>query len=185
MSGDMKDMAAYQKSPGGMIRQLRPSDLPRFRAHLVRLDGESRRDRFNGPSSDAFVEAYAERAFRAGTTVIGYVENGEVFGAAELHEIEGDDEPTGEIAFSVERKLQHRGIGSRLFQRLIWHAHALGYTQLRVTTHPQNRAMKQLASKFNARLRFEGGETVGVIELEPVEDVASPQVMLQPVGLAA
>jgi RimJ/RimL family protein N-acetyltransferase len=181
----MSSFGIVTEMPVGVIRQLRPSDLPRFREHLLRLDLESRRDRFNGPSNDAFVAAYAERAFRAGTTVIGYVENDVVLGAAELHEIEGEGAPTGEIAFSVEKVLQHRGIGSKLFQRLIWHAHALGYTQLRVTTHPQNQAMKKLASKFNARLRFEGGETVGMIELEPQVEILSPQVMPQPGFLAA
>ncbi|MGQ2906820.1 MAG: GNAT family N-acetyltransferase [Aliihoeflea sp.] len=181
----MQDLRINTEMPLGVIRQLRPSDLPKFREHLLRLDVESRRDRFNGPSNDAFVAAYADRAFRAGTTVIGYVEGDEVLGAAELHEIEGEGEPTGEIAFSVEQVLQHRGIGSKLFQRLIWHAHALGYTQLRVTTHPQNQAMKRLASRFNARLRFEGGETVGLIELEPVAEIFAPQVMPQPQPLAA
>lgn len=181
----MRDLTITTEIPPGVIRQLRPSDLPRFRDHLLRLDAESRRDRFNGPSSDAFVGAYAERAFRDGTTVIGYVEGDDVLGAAELHEIGGEGEPVGEIAFSVERALQHRGIGSRLFQRLIWHAHALGYTRLRVTTHPQNQAMKRLASRFNARLRFEGGETVGLIELEPAAELAAPQVMPQPEFLAA
>lgn len=181
----MQDPRINTEMPLGVIRQLRPSDLPKFREHLLRLDTESRRDRFNGPSNDAFVAAYADRAFRAGTTVIGYVEGDEVLGAAELHEIEGEGEPTGEIAFSVEQVLQHRGIGSKLFQRLIWHAHALGYTQLRVTTHPQNQAMKRLASRFNARLRFEGGETVGLIELEPAAEIFAPQVMPQPRPLAA
>lgn len=181
----MNHLTAQIGVPLGIIRQLRPSDLHKFREHLLRLDSESRRDRFNGPSNDNFLAAYAERAFRAGTTVIGYVEDGEVLGAAELHEIEGEGEPTGEIAFSVEHVLQHRGIGSRLFERLIWHAHALGYTQLRVTTHPQNQAMKRLASKFSARLRFEGGETVGLIELNPAHDGFAPQVMPQAAILAA
>lgn len=181
----MNDIDRLTDMPLGVIRQLRPSDLPKFREHLLRLDSESRRDRFNGPSNDNFVAAYAERAFRDGTTVIGYVESVEVLGAAELHEIEGEGEPTGEIAFSVEHVLQHRGIGSRLFERLIWHAHALGYTQLRVTTHPQNQAMKRLASKFNARLRFEGGETVGLIELSPARDGFAPQVTPQPRPMAA
>ena len=119
----------------GVIRQLRPSDLLRFQDHLLRLDPQSRRDRFNGVTDDEFVRAYAERCFREGTTVIGYVEGDEVHGAAELHERPDLPEPTGEIAFSVERSLQHQGIGSQLFRRLIGHALALGYERLRVTTH--------------------------------------------------
>ncbi|MDP3896396.1 MAG: GNAT family N-acetyltransferase [Mesorhizobium sp.] len=149
----------------GQIRQLRPSDLANFREHLLRLDTESRRDRFNGVTDDIFVGSYAARCFSDGTTVIGYVEDGEVHGAAELHERPDLDEPTGEIAFSVERHLHHKGIGSALFSRLIAHAQSLGYEKLRVTTHPQNEAMKALARKFKARLIFEDGETVGTIEV--------------------
>jgi RimJ/RimL family protein N-acetyltransferase len=149
----------------GVIRQLRPSDLAAFREHLLRLDPEARRDRFNGMTDDVFIASYAARSFSQGATVIGYVEDGEVQGAAELHERPDLDPPTGEIAFSVERHLQHQGIGSALFRRLIGHALALGYEELRVTTHPHNAAMKSLARKFDAKLSFADGETVGVIDL--------------------
>jgi RimJ/RimL family protein N-acetyltransferase len=147
------------------IRQLRPSDLASFREHLLRLDPQSRRDRFNGMTDDVFVASYAARCFSEGATVIGYVEDGEVRGAAELHERPDLDPPTAEIAFSVETHLHHRGIGSQLFKRLIGHALALGYESLRVTTHPNNQGMKALAKKFDARLTFEDGETVGSIDL--------------------
>jgi len=163
----MQKPASQQAPLTGIIRQLRPSDLPRFRDHLLRLDTESRRDRFNGFADDTFVTAYAERCFAKGTTVIGYVEGDKVLGAAELHERPEIVEPTGEIAFSVERVLQHRGVGGRLFERLVANARWLGYTRLLVTTHPQNAAMKSLARKFNASLSFADGETVGVIELDP------------------
>lgn len=78
----------------GHIRQLRPSDMRLFAEHLQRLDAQSRRDRFNGPARDEFLLAYAERCFSDGTTVIGYVENGHVLGAAELHERPEDHPPT-------------------------------------------------------------------------------------------
>ena len=149
----------------GIVRQLRPSELTQFTEHLLRLDAESRHDRFNGFTDDSFLAAYAERSFRDGTTVIAYVEGDRVLGAAELHERPDIEQPTGEIAFSVEREVQHRGIGRRLFERLLLHARALGYTKLRVTTHPQNEAMKRLARKYAASLRFEDGETVGIIDL--------------------
>lgn len=157
----------------GTIRLLRHSELPQFRAHLLRLDAASRRDRFNGPTSDEFVTSYAGRCFHDGTIVIGYVEDGEVLGAAELHERPGEGEPTGEIAFSVERHLQHRGLGGLLFERLIDSAYAFGYERLLVTTHPQNEAMKRLARRFNASLRFADGETVGEIRLEPLPSLPS------------
>ncbi|OQM77529.1 GNAT family N-acetyltransferase [Manganibacter manganicus] len=155
----------------GVIRQLRPSDLPRFRAHLLRLDAQSRRDRFNGLTSDEFIVCYADRSFAQGTAVIGYVEDDEVLGAAELHERAEEAEPTAEIAFSVEHHLQHRGIGGKLFERLIAQARGLGYTRLRVTTHAQNAAMRALARRFSATLSFEDGEAVGTIDLEPLRPV--------------
>ncbi|WP_315919719.1 GNAT family N-acetyltransferase [Mesorhizobium sp. SP-1A] len=158
----------------GAIRQLRPSDFPRFRDHLLRLDARSRRDRFNGAAGDAFVSTYADRCFADGTTVVGYIENDQVLGAAELHERPEEDEPTAEIAFSVEPHLQNRGIGGRLFRRLIAQAKGLGYTRLHVTTHPDNAAMKALARRHAAKLSFEDGETVGTIELGPEEESALP-----------
>ncbi|MBD0416388.1 GNAT family N-acetyltransferase [Oryzicola mucosus] len=152
--------------PAGLIRQLRPSDLSLFTDHLKRLDAASRRDRFNGMTDDDYLTAYAYRCFHEGVTVIGYVEDGKVLGAAELHEIPDEDgEPTAEIAFSVERSLQHKGLGGRLFERLIVQAEGFGYQRLRVTTHSGNGAMKALARRFNAVLSFEAGEATGVIEL--------------------
>ena len=152
----------------GTIRHLRHSELPQFRAHLLRLDPASRRDRFNGPASDAFIEAYADRCFSDGTVVVGYVEDNEVLAAAELHEGQPGPIPTGEIAFSVEHSLQRRGIGGLLFAWQIESARTFGYERLFVTTHPQNEAMKRLARRFNASLSFDQGETVGVIAVEPM-----------------
>ena len=164
----MADTAKTAVAPlTGTVRLLRHSEQPQFKAHLLRLDADSRRDRFNGPTNNAFVSSYADRCFQDGTLVIGYVENGEVLGAAELHERPNDPEPTGEIAFSVEKQLQHRGLGGILFARLVEAARAFGYERLRVTTHPQNTAMKRLARRFNASLKFEDGETVGSIVLAP------------------
>lgn len=157
----------------GTIRMLRRSELPQFKEHLLRLDAESRRDRFNGPANDHFIESYAERCFSDGTVVVGYVEDGQILGAAELHECPQESEPTGEIAFSVEKQLQHRGLGSLLFDWLIQSARAFGYERLLVTTHPQNEAMKRLARRFKATLRFEAGETVGVICLQPIPPLPS------------
>jgi GNAT superfamily N-acetyltransferase len=173
----MTSSAPTPVSPSGAVRQLRPSESHLFKAHLLRLDAESRHDRFNGGTSDAFVDAYADRCFREGATVVAYVDGGKVLGAAELHERPEFDVPTGEIAFSVERKLQHHGVGRRLFRRIIAHAQALGYTQLKVTTHPGNVAMRRLARSFGAQLSFVEGETTGTILLAPMGEDAMPIVL--------
>lgn len=164
-----------------IVRQLRPSELPLFRDHLLRLDKKSRADRFNGAINDESLVGYAERCFRDGASVIGVVEHGRIIGAAELHERPDEDEPTAEIAFSVEKPWQNKGLGGLLFQRLIASARGLGYHRLRVTTHAQNAAMKALAKRHGARLSFEAGETLGWIELG--SDAALP-VARQGVELA-
>lgn len=158
----------------GIIRQLRPSEELLFRNHLLGLDFESRRDRFNGVTDDQFVAAYSSRCFHDGTTVIGYLVDGKLKGAAELHERADLPEPTGEIAFSVEKEFQHRGVGASLFSRLIDAARGYGYEHLLVTTHAQNEAMQRLARKFGFKLSFEAGEAVGRIDLMQIRD-AGPE----------
>ena len=162
-----------QDAPAGLIRQLRPSDAPRFRDHLQRLDTTARHDRFNGGIDDGFLERYAERCFGDGTTVIGCVIADRVVAAAELHERPEFECPTGEAAFSVEHAHRRRGLGSRLFERLLLHARALGYDRLLVTTHADNGAMKALARKYDAQLEFDVGEAHGIIELAGVGPAGS------------
>ena len=152
-------------APVGLVRNLDARDLADFRDHLLRLTPASRRDRFNGYTDDGFVAAYAARSVKSGAVVIGYVENGILRGAAELHDIGRADREAAEVAFSVEDAFQHRGIGARLFERLIVRALELGYRSLHVTTHPQNRAMKALARNFGAVLCFQSCEAVGVIDM--------------------
>jgi GNAT superfamily N-acetyltransferase len=152
----------------GIIRVLTPADRQAFSEHLLRLDGASRRDRFNGVTDDSFVRTYAARCFSGKTVVFGYLEGGTIHAAAELHHLEGEAKGEGEIAFSVEKDFQHKGIGSLLFGHLVALARHLGYMRLSVTTHPGNEAMKALARKFNAKLSFQHYETVGVVDISEV-----------------
>ncbi|MGL4325199.1 MAG: GNAT family N-acetyltransferase [Beijerinckiaceae bacterium] len=149
------------------VRKLGPGDVEAFKAHLLRLDAESRRDRFNGGTDDAFVERYAVRSFEPRTTVFGWFEDGVLRGAAELHRApEGKEEPA-EAAFSVEREFQRNGVGTSLLRRLIHYAQNRGVKQVQVMTSPQNMAMQALARKFGAKMAYVYGETVGTIDAAP------------------
>jgi len=163
-------------SKGGPVRLLAASELPLFRDHLLRLDRDSRRDRFNGSLSDEWVVKYAERSVQDGTVILAYFEDGVVRGAAELHQADLTNiEP--EVAFSVESCMRRKGVGSILFTQLIAKARSMGYKKLRVTTGAQNDAMRALAGKFGAKLSFRHGESTGVIDLtvEPATTKAAPQ----------
>ena len=69
----------------GNVRTLRhQEELPLLRDHLLRLDRESRHDRFNGFMDDRFIERYAAKCADDGTVIMAYIEDGAVRGAAEL-----------------------------------------------------------------------------------------------------
>lgn len=140
-------------------------ELPLLRDHLLRLDRNSRRDRFHGFMDDSFIERYAEKCANDGTVIIAFFENGVVRGAAELHPPDQSPDSLPEIAFSVEASVRRRGVGSILFRKLIKEARARGYSSLRITTGAQNEAMRALASKFGAQLVFRHGESTGTIDV--------------------
>jgi GNAT superfamily N-acetyltransferase len=151
----------------GVVRTLRQQEeLPLLREHLLRLDHESRHDRFHGFMDDSFVECYAEKCADDGTLIIAYLEDGVVRGAAELHPPETSPDLLPEIAFSVEAGLRRQGVGSLLFRKLIEEARAKGYRFLRITTGAQNDAMRALANKFGAHLTFRYGESSGTIDVK-------------------
>jgi len=164
----------------GVIRTLRQQEeLPLLREHLLRLDRESRHDRFHGFMDDSFVEHYAEKCADDGTLIIAYLEDGVVRGAAELHPPETSPDLLPEIAFSVEASLRRQGVGSLLFRELIEEARAKGYRFLRITTGAQNDAMRALANKFGAHLTFRYCESTGTIDVkeQPRSELARPAIV--------
>ncbi len=160
---------ATRARPKGAVRVLKKGEMPLLRDHLLRLDPASRRDRFNGVVDDDFLKKYAAGCCDDGVIVIGYIEDDEVHGAAELHEPKRSTDSTPEIAFSVEQHLRRRGVGSVLFKALLAEAKRHGYKKLRVTTGAQNDAMRALARKFGTRLNFSHGELSGSIDLADVK----------------
>jgi RimJ/RimL family protein N-acetyltransferase len=151
----------------GNVRTLRQQEeLPQLRDHLLRLDPQSRHDRFHGFMDDDFIERYAAKCADDGTVIIAYIEDGVIRGAAELHPPDQSPDSQAEIAFSVETCVRRQGVGSILFRTLIAEARSKGYQSLRITTGAQNQAMRALANKFGAHLTFRHGESTGSIDLK-------------------
>ncbi|MBR1220144.1 GNAT family N-acetyltransferase [Bradyrhizobium sp. U87765 SZCCT0131] len=162
----MSDVATIRSTSGtGVIRVLKADEQHLLRDHLLRLEPESRHDRFNGGISEEFLRSYAARSFENGAIVIAYLQDGVVRGAAELHGPEQSLDGEPEIAFSVETRIRRQGVGSALFEQLLEEAQRKGYTRLRITTGGQNEAMKALANKFGAHLSFRRGEATGTVDL--------------------
>ena len=108
----------FRARPGfGYVRTLsQDEELPLLRDHLLRLDPESRHDRFNGFMDDGFIERYAAKCADDGTVIVAYLEEGVVRGAAELHPPDQSPDALPEIAFSVEASVRRQGVG-------IWAVH--------------------------------------------------------------
>ena len=176
----------YCPRPGfGYVRTLsQREELPLLRDHLLRLDPQSRHDRFNGYLDDSFIERYAEKCANDGTIIVAYMESGIVRGAAELHPPEQSEDGLPEIAFSVETCVRRQGVGSLLFRRLISEAQWKGYRRLRVTTGASNEAMRALAAKFGAHLKFQHGESTGTIDLTPQPQAELAKLIDAPLNAA-
>jgi GNAT superfamily N-acetyltransferase len=145
----------------GTTRKLHPAEGATLAAHLLRLDVNSRHDRFTGGVGDEFVASYARHALRPGSVVHGWFVDGTLRAAAELHPYGPQAPGTAEGAFSVEPPFQNSGIGTELMGRTILAARNRGIRLLVVRCVVDNRRMQAIARKHGAELRFEQGDVVG------------------------
>jgi GNAT superfamily N-acetyltransferase len=151
------------KSSPVELRRLWPSDKEAFSDHLLSLDPRSRHLRFGGGMSDDFLVRYAENCFGKGDLVYGAFIDGKLVGAAELRSnqaIWSEQAPFGrhihaEAAFSVDDAFRRRGIGEKLFKRLLRAATNHGVETIEIVCLPENAGMQTLARKFEAHFTFE------------------------------
>jgi GNAT superfamily N-acetyltransferase len=149
---------------GGVIRKLWIGELEQYRDHLLRLDSESRRNRFGGAVSDELIALYAETAFRVDTVMHGFFVDGVLRGVAELKPFESGFSTHAEAAFSIEKPWQSHGVGSALLERTLLVARNRGIKHLHMSCLAENKRMQQLARKFDADLSFDFGGVVGAVE---------------------
>jgi GNAT superfamily N-acetyltransferase len=149
--------------PSADIRRLWAADMRDFRDHLLRLDSNSRHQRFGGGMSDDFLRSYAESCFGKGDLVFGAYLGGQLVGASELRSNEAiwaEQAPFqrhvhAEAAFSVESEYRRRGIGEKLFERIVSAASNHGVETIEIVCMPDNVSMIRLAQKFKAHFTFE------------------------------
>ncbi|MBX6426862.1 MAG: GNAT family N-acetyltransferase [Variibacter sp.] len=148
---------------GGTIRKLWFGESELYRDHLLRLDPESRRARFGGAVSDAFIRDYVARPFGAERIVHGFFVAGTMRGAAELRPVRALA-GVAEVALSIEQPWQGGGVGSALFSHTLLAARNRGIRKLRMMCLAENRRMRMLARKFDAELSFEDDSVIGELE---------------------
>jgi GNAT superfamily N-acetyltransferase len=147
----------------GLIRKMWGVEAPRYRDHLLRLDDDSRRNRFGGLVTDEFLTRYADLSIGIETVIHGFFVNGTMRGAAELRPIGPSLSREAEAAFSIEKPWQSHGVGSALLSRTLLAARNRGIKFLHMACLSDNERMQQLARKFDAELTFDFGSVVGEV----------------------
>ena len=147
---------------GGTIRKLAIGEASLYAPHLLRLDPESRRNRFGGAVSDAYLRGYAQPSNLVGAAMHGFFVGGVLRGIAELRPLPRDE---AETALSVEKQWQGRGVGAALLARTLVTARSRGTKLLHIACLAENRRMQRLARKFNADLKVTAGGVMGTLAL--------------------
>ncbi|HZA65555.1 MAG TPA: GNAT family N-acetyltransferase [Geminicoccaceae bacterium] len=172
-----------------MIRRLWPFERAKIRDHLLRLDRDDRLLRFGGYASADRIAAYCERLDWNRAIVIGCVIGGEVRGIGELKPIGAGWPRAAELAVSVERPYQDRGIGTALLRRLVVFARNRLLDRLFMICLIDNGKALRMARRLDGALRFDHGEAEARIEppwptpwtwLEETLEFALPGTTAQP-----
>jgi len=148
----------------GLIRKLWIGETAKYREHVLRLDPESRRNRFAGGVSDEFIRKYIDVATGLDAVVHGFFVGDSMRGATELRPLGLRFPRQAEAAISVEKPWQSHGVGSALLRRTLLAARNRGFRHLHMACLAENRRMQQLARKFDAELSFDFESVVGEVE---------------------
>jgi GNAT superfamily N-acetyltransferase len=149
---------------GGVIRKMWIGETAKYREHVLRLDPESRRNRFAGGVSDDFVRNYVNMTTGLDAVVHGFFIGDTMRAAAELRPLGARFPHQAEAAISVEKPWQSHGVGSALLRRTLLTARNRGIRLLHMACLAENHRMQQLARKFDAELSFDFGGVVGEVE---------------------
>src|SRR5260370_15769437 len=95
---------------GGAVRKLRVGETELYRQHLLRLDAESRRNRFGGAASDEFIRRHSGPSALNGAVIYGFFVEGVVRGAAEVRLLARARQ--AEAEFMIEPAWHSRGVGT-------------------------------------------------------------------------
>ena len=147
-----------------VIRRLWPGDREKVRDHLLRLDGEDRALRFGGYASATRIVAYCEDLDWSGALIVGYVTAGEVRGLGQLELLGARSPRAAELAVSVERPWQNRGIGTALLRRLVLAARNRLIERIYMVCLMDNGRAVRMARRLDGALRFRNGEAEARIE---------------------
>lgn len=136
----------------GVFRRIAAVERDKVYDHLLRLDDEDRLLRFGNRRTDQQLRAYCDALDWQHGLVIGYVIGGELRAIGEFKPFGKTWFDDAEIALSVERPWQDRGIGSELLLKLIIIARNRMIRSVYMLCLPKNAKLVRLVRKIDAEL---------------------------------
>jgi RimJ/RimL family protein N-acetyltransferase len=146
------------------IRKLTPADRDAIRAHLARLDPESRRRRFGYPIPPQAAAAHADTLDFADTILLGRIDGGAVRGLAEVVPASAYGE-VGELGLSVEPAWRGQGLGTELTRRAFTIATNRRMRRVNVLCVADNLPMQRIARKLGGYVLNHGQEVELAVDL--------------------
>jgi GNAT superfamily N-acetyltransferase len=149
-----------------VIRTLLPTEFGLLKEHLLRLEPDDRLRRFQGHASDQRIADYVGGLDRFHVVVVAWIEHGQLRGAAELSRFGAPVPTRGEIAVTVDKAWQDRGVGTELLRRALTIARNRGIEQIYMVCLAENGRMRHIADKFAGKLVDLGGEIEAMLALK-------------------
>ncbi len=150
-----------------LIRKLLVGDAPALQAHLMRLDPDSRTERFHGYISDEAVENYCRGINWLEDLLLGWFEDGELRAVAHLAVLPKRWPREGELALTVERDWQERGIGTELCRQTLLSARNRMIGRVCMICLMENARMRKIVRRLEGSLVYLDGGAEGEVQLPP------------------
>jgi GNAT superfamily N-acetyltransferase len=147
---------------GRVFRKLWPRDAGAFTAHLLRLDPEQRALRFGHGTRTDWVRS----------VTLGCWIAGDLRGVMELKRLGPFWSRSAEIALSVERAFESRGIGTELLKRGLVIARNRGIASAHMLCLPENHGVRRIVRALQPQLTFTGDQIECEIELDPPDPLS-------------
>lgn len=151
-----------------IVRRVLPIEYHKYRTHLLSLDADSRYLRFGYRAPDSAIHKICDTVeSNPDVHVLYCVEDKDLnfVGVAHI----AIEENTTELAFSVLKEHQGRGIGSALMHRAILHCRTRNIKKSHLVCLQSNAAIRKLCIKHGIAVRSECNESIGAVEFSKPE----------------
>jgi len=147
------------------IRRALPYEYSKYRKHLKDLDSNSKHLRFGVSISDEVIDTLCDKFERNPTEHVLYVIEDSNLDFIAVGHISTEGKEM-ELAFSVLKEHQGKGLGNLLMKRCILHCRTHGILKGCMVCLSTNSVIKHLCIKYGIHIETEVGETLADIHLD-------------------